>query len=82
MRFLSLVGWACLLAWLVVLGWWAHEATTATQTQREAFLRERWELAEARAAECERLCAADRELAERAAALVRDTWTALGLEGR
>lgn len=36
MKILSILGWACLVAWLVVLGWWAYGATQATQTAREA----------------------------------------------
>ena len=73
MRILSILGWACLVAWLVVLGVWAYGAATVTASQREAFLRERWELWEQKAAECERLCAKDRELAERAG----DAWELL-----
>lgn len=82
MRLLSIIGWTFLIAWLVVLGWWAHEASTATQTAREAFLRERWELAEQKAALCEKRCAQAHELAERSAEAWERFEAAMGLEAR
>lgn len=82
MRLLSILGWSCLLAWLVVLGWWAYGAATVTASQREAFLRERWALAEQKAALCEKRCAQAYELAERSAEAWERFEAAMGLEAR
>jgi hypothetical protein len=67
-----------LAALALMLAGWPDE----TATQRETFLRERWELAEAKAVECARLCAKDRELSERSAEAWRLWMASLGMEGR
>ncbi len=67
-----------LAALALMLAGWPDE----TATQRETFLRERWELAEAKAAECARLCIKDRELAVRAGEAWRLWMASLGREGR
>lgn len=80
MKILSLIGWACLLVWIVVLGAWSYDATHETASQREEHLRQRIAYLEAVLDAEREHCRASKELAERSAEMVRDTFRALGVE--